>query len=91
MPISQAQQQQVWALPEAQLSDGAKAVWQAMADIDQTYNSDTAATVISGQMGGSLSPTEVTTALQELGEKGFLQYTSFMAVYPASLPPVGGV
>jgi len=88
MPISQPQQQAVWALSEAELGDQAKAVWQLMADYDQAYNSIDAFDVISGQSGGGISPAEVTTALQELGEKGFLQYTSFTAIYPSSLPPV---
>lgn len=87
MEITKVQQQIVWAVPEIDLSDAAKAVWQAMADYGQGYNSVDAAVVISAQMGGSISEAEVTNAINELWTKGYLLQTSFEAKFPDILLP----
>ena len=78
--ITTEQQIEVWALSSpSEISNNAKWVWQNMADQDDTYEQETAGDVISQQMGGSLSASEVNAALEELEEKDLLEFVTFKA------------
>ncbi len=90
MPISQADQEAVWATDTTLLGDNAKTVFQLMADTDDIYGSD-APDVISTQLGASLDVAEVTEALNELWAKGYIQVNQFVPRYPPIVPgPMGG-
>ena len=89
MPISQADQEAVWATETTLLSDNAKTVFQVMADTDDTYGVGAAET-ISTQLGGSLDSAEVAAALNELWTKGYLQVDQFVPRYPPIPGPVTG-
>lgn len=78
--ITREEQLEVWALASpAEISNNAKYVWQLMADTDATYDKETAGQTISDEMGGSLSPSEVETALAELEERNLLEFVTFKA------------
>ena len=80
MAISREQQLEVWALASpSEISNNAKYVWELMADTDNTYEKETAGDQISQEMGGSLSGSEVNTALEELEEKDLLEFVTFKA------------
>jgi len=84
--LTPEQQQAVWALTPVELSNNGTMTWETMVDYDGEYTQDTAAAVISQQMGGSLSESEVSTALVELNDKGLITYSAFKA---APLPAAG--
>ena len=79
MALTPAQQQEVWILTPAELSQNATVVWQCMADYDSTYDPASAAVTIEGQLGGTLNQTEIQAALNELNEKNLLEATGFKA------------
>ena len=85
MSLPAAEQNQVWALTEAQLSSPAKYVWQYMADNSTVqWSTETGAADISAGMGGSLSPQEVETALVELDSKNLISSPFFIVSSPPS-------
>jgi hypothetical protein len=87
MAISTADQQAVWAVPEADLSDNAKTTFQCMADHpDEVYATPGADLTISTQLGGSLSQSEANAALNELYQKGYLSIQGILPQYPAVVP-----
>ena len=82
MALPQADQLLVWATPTGDLTTPAKTVWEYMADTDDPFNVSTAAEDISVGIGGSYTPAEVQTALDELNAKGYLQLTGFRPQVP---------
>jgi hypothetical protein len=81
--ISPEQQNYVWGLTQAQLSNNAKYVWEYMADNpDVQWSTETGAADISAGMGGSISPEDVTVALVELDEKGLISQPFFIVEPP---------
>jgi hypothetical protein len=87
MAISTADQQAVWAVPEADLSDNAKQVFQVMADHpDEVYATPGADATVSAQMGNSLDTAECNAALNELYQKGYLSIQGILPQYPAVVP-----
>jgi len=87
MAISTADQQAVWAIPEADLSDNAKTTYQVMADhTGEIYDQPGAASMISSQLGNSLTEAEVSAALNELYQYGLLLITGIQPQYPPVVP-----
>ena len=83
MALPTSEQNQVWSLTLEQLSLNATLTWQYMADnSDVEWSADTGAADISSGMGGTLSTSEVTTALEELEEKGLITPRIFKVESP---------
>ena len=84
MALPTEEQNVVWGLTPEQLGNSAKWVWQFMADNSEIeWSSDTGAADISSGMGGSLSTSEVETALEELNEKDLISSPSFKVASPS--------
>lgn len=83
MALPTEEQNAVWPLTPSQLSSNSKYVWQFMADNSEVeWSSDTGATDISAGMGGSLTEQEVSDALAELNQKGFITSNTFKVASP---------
>jgi hypothetical protein len=78
-----SEQNYIWARTEEQLSANAKYVWEYMADNSEIqWSTETGAADISAGMGGSLTASEVTTALEELDAKNLISSPFFVVESP---------
>jgi hypothetical protein len=86
MAISTEDQAAVWALPETELSDNAKTVFGVMSDHPDFAYGPPVAETISTQLGNSLTVEEATAALNELYQKGYIQFQGILPQYPPLMP-----
>lgn len=85
MAITKEEKNIVWGFSPEQLSLNATVVWQYMATNEEIeWSSETGAADISSGLGGSLSTSEVETALEELNEKDLISSPSFKVAAPGS-------
>ena len=85
MALPTEEQNAVWALTLEQLSLNATLTWQYMADNSEVeWSAETGAADISSGMGGTLSTSEVSDALEELEQKELITSRIFKVQSPGA-------